>query len=753
MIVLKKYIYYRKTVCLAVLLALVTLAGSAGAGIAANIDDLAERTKRSYDNFMQQTFISRMSYEYHGRFINEASEENLGKPAQKTSDQLAEILEIQKALKKRIELHKDDDWEDKFGATGLWRKLFADLQNTLLTKCHVDYYLAAASKPAQKHKILEQILTQIDSLDINDKSTELRFLKASVTADLSRSDLTYKPSAISQLNLLAETTEAGDPIYFRVRIEKIKLLGRSGPGQLKKLVALFEQSGCTDDIELILSLTFLQRRLKYPDAIERMIGKWPQTEQSAGSLLLEDIAARIKHNSSLDSLSLFEAELAAETLWREQGNDYSYLLQELAGRKQFQTPFILYSAAFKLVKKEPHKAVELLINASAVQQHRKSRKLGIGPETIARQAAQLAYNQFAENPKDGPLAIRAFDNYRSIAAAKLDEEIEYLYAGLFADCGMDDRSMAMTEAIAARNTGQFRNRAALDLILQKSAQTHDLQTSHSQTLAELRELIENCDERNQIDVDVTTEAVKVYCQLLAESDDAFAAQKVLEILDETEITDDPEFNIFKSRAFRKLGKMDKAVTSLLWAVDQNDCSQADDAVELLTELTDKIDELTADYGNSSVMMRDCQKLAEFCYHCRQTPLTALYLAEITILTATDENELAKAEKILTILSKKSNRKNVNLIRCRARLLGKQNKFDDAAKLWTEVCDIQKKRTVGRAEQNWKWWRAKYYQLRCGSQLPATEKNKVSHAVDVLENTFKNIPPLWLKKLRRLKYSK
>ena len=151
------------------------------------------------------------------------------------------------------------------------------------------------------------------------------------------------------------------------------------------------------------------------------------------------------------------------------------------------------------------------------------------------------------------------------------------------------------------------------------------------------------------------------------------------------------------------------------------------------------------------MLNNCRQLAEFSNKSFNNRQTTLLLAEI--LTFTSDNEqsrLPEAERLLNTLAKETDAGDVDLIRCRARLSAEQLKFNKAARLWAELCRIRKSELPLTNQRSWKWWRAKYYELYCWSRLGQTKKDDVSHSIEILENSLRNIPPLWAKKLGLLK---
>jgi len=129
----------------------------------------------------------------------------------------------------------------------------------------------------------------------------------------------------------------------------------------------------------------------------------------------------------------------------------------------------------------------------------------------------------------------------------------------------------------------------------------------------------------------------------------------------------------------------------------------------------------------------------------------LYLAEILVFAAPYEpGKLSQANKLLSDLDKDAGANNVDVIRCRARLSSAQGKFEQAARLWAQVAKIRKSEAPQSHRRTRKWWRAKYFELYCLAQTPQTEKKAILHTIEVLENSFTDIPPLWAEKLNSLK---
>ncbi|GAJ01194.1 unnamed protein product, partial [marine sediment metagenome] len=225
-----------------------------------DINGLAETARLDADTFMRESFQLRMRYEFSGQFLRRNDKENLQRIAKKAGDRLQAIAESQLKLKKQIEDYEGNDWDNRYGSTGLWRKLSRDLYVTTLSKCEIDFYLALSSRQLQRNKISQEILAQIDSLNQIRNMAYSQFLKARTLALLARTDPVYKPLAKKEFDALMIRSDMRQSTAFRIAIERIKLLGQTKPAQLEKLAKQLAQSSCADDLELVLSLAFLQRQ-------------------------------------------------------------------------------------------------------------------------------------------------------------------------------------------------------------------------------------------------------------------------------------------------------------------------------------------------------------------------------------------------------------------------------------------------------------------------------------------------------------
>ncbi|UCC21681.1 MAG: hypothetical protein JSW23_07670 [Planctomycetota bacterium] len=450
----------------AVVLFLYAAAVSAGALPGAeDIESAAENARLTLEKFMQESFELRMRHEYSGRFLGEQDKEELRKLAKGASNKLLTIAEGQRKLKQQIEDYQGEDWDERYGVTGLWRRVSTDLYATKLAKCETDYYFGLTVDWSIFNKALQQLREEIISLDTTFSSAGSRLLRAKILA-LAQIDSAWNVLATDILNSLTDQANVPEAIYFRAAIERLKMARLVTAEPLDSLAQEITQSNCADDFKLVLSLASLRRRYD-PNGLEKTVSLWPQTEDFLGSLALADLSYSLKTEQlteqNLQKVSIFEAELAAGAAWKDKAQDHKKLLYQLSSTKKFQTPLILYVTALAFADTSPTKAVNLLVQASRLSQSKESSKLNIELFEIAEQAAQLAYNLLAEDSTQCEPVLKAFENYVKIGGERIDKELEYIYSTILNDCGFSKEGEELLRKIANRPAGRWRNRARFEL--------------------------------------------------------------------------------------------------------------------------------------------------------------------------------------------------------------------------------------------------------------------------------------------------
>jgi hypothetical protein len=698
---------------------------------AEDINDLSQKAGTIYESFFSQTFTIRMQYEFSGRFLNQQDKDSLCKAAEESSAQLKQIANGQNILKYKIENYQNDDWEVRFGETGLWRKLAADLLKTKLNKLEIDYYLANfCSEDAQRKQSLENLLSQSYAADI---------LKAKILCALARTDDKYQQPARKHLAELSMRSSWSWCEALKSSMERIKCFGPTEPNELDDLAKAISKSECKDDSEMLLSLAILQ--CKYAQGeLQNILSRSPQTTTLLGKLILADMSARFASpDANFASVNPAEADLAAYTAWTTDPCEHKALLLAMADLDKFKTPLILYVAGVSVADSEPEKTIELLIGASTLQQKQKSILLDIESDRIAEQAAQLAYDRFAQKNIDCTLAVAAFDNYVRIASDKITEQMQYLYGSLLLDCSKIREATEAFTRLAERSKTVWRDKAALKLIKMK-INTGSSLTIPDEILAQLRKFILDCAGQNEQKRQLRSEAINIYCPAMLSRDDSDSAEQVLSLLDTAEQTPGLRYDLFRAQSLRQSGRLEESAHFMSKAIIIDSGSMAPSAVQIVSEIVDKIELWQKDANDFNQMLLDCNTLAEFADKSINSRQTALILAELSIL----QGKRGQAPFL------PADENDVNWLRFQARLLMAQDKFEQSAKLWAKIAERQRIDMSSQNQKSWGWWQAKFYELYCLAKTPQPDKPNIRHAIEVLQNTYTDIPSPWPEKLNGLR---
>ncbi|MGD0078760.1 MAG: hypothetical protein ABSB91_09100, partial [Sedimentisphaerales bacterium] len=243
---------------------------------------LSQKAKQTADDFYNKTFEMRMRYEYAGRFIDPNDKIKLLSLAAQATAGLEQIADDQNNLLKQIEDYQGDDWEIRFGQTGLWRRLTADLQRTKSETFEIDSVFAIA----------DEIKSGCPPLAI-------------------RSDCNS----------------------IRQAMEKIKCLGKCEPNEFETIAEALAKSECNNSPEMLLSLIILQNKYA-PDKLKNTLFRNSQAAGMFGKILVESLSS----DPNLDLLNPATAELIAIYARHTEAADYKDLLVAIAQDNRFKTP-------------------------------------------------------------------------------------------------------------------------------------------------------------------------------------------------------------------------------------------------------------------------------------------------------------------------------------------------------------------------------------------------------------------------------
>lgn len=642
---------------------------------AEQVEKLAGRSTQTFQQFLRDSFDIRMRYRFERTCVGNDDKNTLFELANKTSETLGDIEIRQKGQKQRIEDYQGDDWDTRYGQSGLWRRLSGQIYQTILNGCTSDFYTALTFEGSRRTHILHSTLEEADKLKEIEITNQLRLLRARILTELAEREPGYKLIAIEEYDKLS----AGGDEFFRIAaaVERYRLEDFADVNKLRDISEMFTEN---TNIELVLELAYLQLEHDQQGLEKTLLRFQPQIKSFLGDTILRNLYQKFIANELLEKdlqkIHPLGLDLAAEAALSKETGGYESFFEWLSESKDLRSPAVLYVCAVKLAKVSPRKAIRLLIEASRHPKSESGYGLKLEPELIAEKGVQLAYNSFLLESSDCNGVLGAFENYRNIAQGWLNKGLEFKYGIVLGDCGKQKQAEGLFRAIAEKNDEKWQKEAKKIL-----------------TLIEIRE-------NNHTNIQQKGELLTLFAGMI-----------------ETE----------------------------------DDCKYVGDAMTLLRAVIENIEQI--DYLNEQQIVIAAEKMARFCYDCGDGQFkdeSALLLAESVLLSGVGDKNFDEVKMLLDQVSNDYQRDNLSVLRCRARFFAVQGSYDKAGRLWAKICRIRREELTGNGRRSYGWWRAKFYELYCLSQKDNSDIKKLSHTIEVLQNSFGDIPQFWEEKLDQLK---
>ena len=443
--------------------------------------------------------------------------------------------------------------------------------------------------------------------------------------------------------------------------------------------------------EASVRTAFAQLRTGDDSGLSNVIEQWSQTRYFFGQIVLD----HLESSGDFDGLTTLETKLAAESALAADCSRYKNILAEFAKSHQFAEPIVLYAAGVGYAQSEPNQAIEYFIQAS-----RSSGEIGL---VSAAEAARVVYQLYNSSQSDCPFAINVFRNYMDVAGEQVDETLQYCYSQVLRGCGEETEAAPVLEKIAAGN-GQFAHQAEFELIL----------SSQEKNKAEkLRRLIDKILNSDPVDKQLRYEVLTAYCRGQLESADINDVLTVIDVVAE---------------------------------IKEVDCRLGEYVLVALSKIVERIDEYEADLLDSVV--QNCYNVAGGYFNCfegQQKTSTRLLRAELGFFAGTDIDVRQFLESLEAVVDNNS----VDALRCRARLLMAEGKYESAGILWSKIADSKRSLTKANSLCNWQWSRAKFYELNCASKIKQADADEIKHSIEVLLYSRSDIPAFWKKKLMEM----
>ncbi|MBN1795170.1 MAG: hypothetical protein JW804_00705 [Sedimentisphaerales bacterium] len=389
---------------------------------AEDINSVIEEAGEIINGFWQESFDLRMRCEFAGKFLTEGDRLKLLELSKNAAQNLHEIIQKQQKFIDLVENYEGDDWEQRYGQNGLWRKLRYGYDSSRCGQCLLDSYRALTSAPQKRNEIIRQTVSQIEELNQDHRPD---IAKARALVLIARLEPGYKDAALKELDRFNLFSDVYRPTA--AEIEKMKLLNEAEPKNIQLLIERIEQNSPDSYKEFLTQLIILQRKYDF-DSYIKTIDRHPEIKAFFCQLISHSIL-----NCPDFVIGAFETQMAANYALQNGPDKHKELLIKLEQNNDSNSPLIDYAAAMLLLDTDKRKAAKLLVKASQSHNKNPHPHLKIDAAEIAKFAAIKGYELYLKDPNYAETAAWTFYNYREIGGEKIDEDIQWLFAHMHID--------------------------------------------------------------------------------------------------------------------------------------------------------------------------------------------------------------------------------------------------------------------------------------------------------------------------------
>lgn len=685
---------------------------------------LSEDTVKTYQEFVEASVQLRLGYDYKNKFLTDQDRQSLHDMAIDTEKKLEQIHASQSRLLELIEDYEGDDWEKKFGKTGLWKRLKKNIFSTIVFQSEVSFY---------KNLCVDSQL-QVDNSKISLEKLELYGQSDNFYVKLIKAKFNslFDPAkAIEIMNEINREILIGEQAcIYDVEINKIRI----DAGLVVDVNAVRNAVQTCGEFETGIKGAFLLGRLGDMSALQQIIEKYSQSEFFVSRLSYHYIADLIESNEPLDKVTLFEAELAAKYAIAEQDiKKNEDVMTALIGKNRFQNPAVYYAAA-KVLEDNKHtvKAVDFYIVTSLFD--------GENPYKIdaATRAIELGYRLYTHNPENTALAIKAFENYKKCCGDDISPQQQYLYGKVVAGVGMTEKAKKIFTSLKEQ-ISEFTNFARYELLyIDILSGTPDDPNKRDTVISELLGLIKAAKKQKQTQLEKN--CLLIYGQMLVGQGNDEQAKEFLEKAKDIE---GGELNIYKGWAYGKLKDYQKAVDVFYKSFKQEDIDCASQAIWLIGQIADRIEYILEGIKNKNDFIDKCIYIGRQSWkNCKdmEKAYAGMYLIE---LLGFSEKYDPVLDNVLDEIAQKIDTNSIEFLRAKARFSYAKADFRTAGMCWSRINSFY--RTDQTGEQDSRWWRSKYYELLSLSKLPGS-KDQILHTIEVTKNSHPTQDDFWNAKL-------
>lgn len=271
-------------------LLLLILFGSAGVCADLTADGIRSadaEIRRLEEAFGRDSAAARLSILCLDRFANDKQKESLGVLASETIRAIEPVLARQQELKKQMEDDPGQDWEQKYGQTGLWTTCTQSILRGqyLLARCR---FWGALCNDAQKKRQLDEVIALCENDQSQWRGEEQILHVLALWQRGGAGDGDALRVILHQMMVRSDLTEQAAEQMLLLQ-KRFELFGE-GPFA-EGLAGVFGRKlAAKEDFEWALEYAFLELGAGRQEPLRKVQETWPQAEEFVQGLLREKAA-------------------------------------------------------------------------------------------------------------------------------------------------------------------------------------------------------------------------------------------------------------------------------------------------------------------------------------------------------------------------------------------------------------------------------------------------------------------------------
>jgi hypothetical protein len=648
-----------------------------------------------WGRFEDKAFLPLIDYYFHSGFSGNNSREELYRLTVEYENLLKNIYSEQSDYKKRIEEYHGENWDLLYGKNALWRKFDSLVNQTSYLIANCLFHRALCVEGEEFDRLSTSILQRCEAITGGVNGLYRDMLEARVymlmrEADEGSYDMIFKRLERVEMEMTADTE-----LYYQMWLCRLELLKPFSVTQLNRIVDNFKGSAQQNNPLIAMRLAFLQRQVGESGLLQTSLEKWPPLADVVASMLYEQTRKRLSEKKAteyISSLTHFERQLLAWFSLKEQNYELDKLIASFGVGKEKADRVLSYVAAVKTAQENPQIAVDSVLNALSKPAYTGKIFSGITDLQVLTVGVKAGF-VLLEDEDYTEKVVNLFNRYKELAGENAQPSLVFAYAAKLQKIRPGRAHELLTEIY--EDGGEYADKALFELLVADFNNDEDI----SERIQPLYERVKKTDKA------FVTDVTDLYCRYLGS---VGRSPRALQLLREG-YEDEMEFH-----SGCGLYVLEKFLERAEEYIQQDGKAVLDNALFVARRIN-----------------MDQEKL----------PSIRLVFIETASLASLSEAVIGEMPEYQDQFS------TLLFSRAKARYLSVKGEYFEAAFIWGKIA---KSLFASDPVPQWRWQRAKFYQIECSGKSEEVDDEELLHSIEVLQADSNWHQGYWARRLEAIK---